>query len=86
MYGDNDAVFARFKFLIFVFLFLFLFRCRFGGSYPLALASHVAFLGFFRISEEFVYVLNIHEGPGKVVSFPDGLKPHTVCGEAHGSM
>ena len=52
----------RFKFLIFVFLFLFLFRCRFGGYDPLALALHVAFLGFFGAREEFVFFFNVHEG------------------------
>ena len=84
--GDNNVVLVRFKFLIFVFFFLFLFCCRFGESDPLLLASHVAFLGFFGIRENFVDVLNVHEGPGEAVAFADGLKPHTFCGDARGSM
>ena len=74
---DDDVVLERFKFLIFVFLFLFLLCCRFGGSDPLVLALHVAFLGFFGLREEFVYVFNVHKGPEKVFSFPDGLKTRT---------
>ena len=50
------------------------------------LASHVAFLGFFGLREEFVDVFNVHEGPGKVVAFTDGLKPLTFYGEARSSM
>ena len=84
MDGDDDVVLARLKFLIFVLFFLF--RCRFGGYDPLAMAAHVAFLGFFGIREEFFGIFNIREGPVKVVAFPDGLKPHTFCGESRGSM
>ena len=58
----------------------------FGGSESLALASHVAFLGFFGLKKKFVYGFNVREGPGKVVAFPDGLNPRTFCGEARGSM
>ena len=86
MDGDDDVVLARFKFLIFVFLFLFLLCCRFGGSDPLALASHVDFLGFFGLREECFYAFNVQEGPGKVVAFSDVLDSHTFCGESHGSM
>ena len=84
--GDDNVVLARFKFLIFVFFILFPFRCSFGGSDPLALALHLASLGFFGLREEFVYVFNVHEGAGKVVALPDGLKPRTFYGEACGSM
>ena len=31
-------------------------------------------------------VFNVNKGPGKVVAFPDGIKPCTFCGEARGSM
>ena len=47
--GDYDVVLARLKFLIFVFFFLLLLRCRSGESDPLALAFHVAFLGFYEL-------------------------------------
>ena len=83
---DEDVVLARFKFLIFVFFFLFLLRCRFGGSDPLVLASHVAFLGFFGLREEFVYVFNVHDWPGKTFAFTDGLKQRIFCGYVRGSV
>ena len=81
--GDDNVVLVLFKFLIF---FLFLLRFRFGVCNPLVLALHVAFLGFLGLREEFVDIFNVHEGAGKVVAFPDGLKPHTCCGEDRGSM
>ena len=74
MDGDNDVMLAWFKCIIFVFLFLFLLHCRFGGYDPLALSYHVAFLCFLWLREEFVYVFNVYEGPGKVVELLDGLK------------
>ena len=74
------------SFFIFVLFILFLFCCEFGRSDPLLMALHVSFLGLFIIREEFVYVFNVHKGPGKIVAFPDGLKPSTFCGESRSSM
>ena len=86
MDGDNYVVLARFKFLNFIFLFLFLFSCRFGGYDPLVLASHVAFFVSFDPGNNLFMFLTFYEGPGKVVSFPDGLNPRKFCWEDRGTM
>ena len=46
----------------------------------------MAFFGLFGLKEDYFYSFNVHEGPGKVVAFLDGLKSCTFFGEARGSV
>ena len=47
---------------------------------------HVSLLGFFRLGEIFVDVLDVDKGPGEVAAFADGLDPGCLGGETCGAV